>query len=130
MDEDTGSFSSRVSASVSSRQSTRKHPPMLVEEDVPEQNGYSGSEEVETHIRQQLRPVTHQQLTESLQLIQYDVHREVQSVIREQVRQFSIAKVSNGLFMKISTRWLYLGYVFIFRRVFDHSNISVTPTYF
>ena len=103
---------------------------MLVEEDVPEQNGYSGSEEVETHIRQQLRPVTHQQLTESLQLIQYDVHREVQSVIREQVRQFSIAKVSNGLFMKISTRWLYLGYVFIFRRVFDHSNISVTPTYF
>lgn len=39
--------------------------------------------------------VTSQELSESLQLLRYDLHREVQQIIREQVRQFSIAKVKS-----------------------------------
>lgn len=37
--------------------------------------------------------VTSQELAESLQLLRYDMHREMQQIIREQVRQFAIAKV-------------------------------------
>lgn len=52
--------------------------------------------------------MTNQQLTEALQLIQYDVHREVQGVIREQVRQFSIAKVSPIIRMRDVMTALYI----------------------
>lgn len=44
-------------------------------------------------LRQALKPVTVRDLDESLQLLRYDIHREVQDVVREQIRQFSIAKV-------------------------------------
>jgi hypothetical protein len=39
------------------------------------------------------RPVTSSELTEALQLVKYDFHRELQALMREQVRQFSIAQV-------------------------------------
>jgi hypothetical protein len=45
-------------------------------------------------VRQAVKPVTAQDLDEALMLLRYDLHREMQDIIREQVRQFSIAKVS------------------------------------
>ena len=43
------------------------------------------------------RPVTSSELTEALQLVKYDFHRELQTLMREQVRQFSIAQVRQCL---------------------------------
>lgn len=37
--------------------------------------------------------VTSEQLEEALSMLRYDIHREVQQVIKEQIRQFAIAKV-------------------------------------
>ena len=37
-------------------------------------------------------PVSTKDLHEALEVLRYDVHREVQTVVREQVRQFGIAK--------------------------------------
>ena len=37
-------------------------------------------------------PVSTKDLHEALEMLRYDVHREVQTVVREQVRQFGIAK--------------------------------------
>lgn len=45
-------------------------------------------------IRNAIRPVTAQDVEVSLDMLRYDIHREVQEIIREQVRQFAIAKVS------------------------------------
>ena len=45
-------------------------------------------------LRRAMQPVTAQELQEALQLLKYDVHKEIQAVTREQVRQFAIAKVS------------------------------------
>jgi hypothetical protein len=45
-------------------------------------------------VRQAVKPVTAQDLDEALMLLRYDLHREMQDIIREQIRQFSIAKVS------------------------------------
>jgi hypothetical protein len=45
-------------------------------------------------VRQAVKPVTAQDLDEALMLLRYDLHREMQDVIREQIRQFSIAKVN------------------------------------
>lgn len=39
-----------------------------------------------------IRPVTKQELLEELDSLRYDLHREIQAIIKEQVRQFSIAK--------------------------------------
>ena len=39
------------------------------------------------------RPVTSVELNEALQLVKYDMHREIQGLMKEQVRQFSIAQV-------------------------------------
>lgn len=44
-------------------------------------------------LRQAVRPVTARDLEESLQMLKYDLHREMQDIIKEQIRQFSIAKV-------------------------------------
>lgn len=52
------------------------------------------SEQPFAGLRHALKPVTAKDLEESLQLLRYDIHREVQDVIREQIRQFSIAKVN------------------------------------
>ena len=41
----------------------------------------------------QHRPVTSVELNEALQLVKYDMHREIQGLMKEQVRQFSIAQV-------------------------------------
>jgi WD40 repeat protein len=46
-------------------------------------------------LKQSLRPVTQRDLDEAIELLKYDIHQEVQEIIREQVRQFSIAKVSH-----------------------------------
>ena len=43
-------------------------------------------------LRRAHRAVTTQELQDSLQMLRYDVHREVQEVIKEQVRQFAIAR--------------------------------------
>jgi hypothetical protein len=56
-------------------------------------------------VRQAVRPVTSKELDDALALLKYDVHREVQDVIREQIRQFAIAKVSC---LPCSCRFLYL----------------------
>lgn len=39
------------------------------------------------------RPVTTSELQEAINMMKYDFHKELQMLIREQVRQFSIAKV-------------------------------------
>lgn len=44
-------------------------------------------------VRQAVAPVTSRELEDSLALLKYDIHREVQDIIREQIRQFAIAKV-------------------------------------
>lgn len=46
-------------------------------------------------LRQAVKPVTSVELEEALELLKYDIHREVQDVIREQVRQFAMAKVGD-----------------------------------
>lgn len=40
-----------------------------------------------------LQPVTSQELQESLQILRYDMHKEVQGIVKEQIRQFALAKV-------------------------------------
>jgi len=45
-------------------------------------------------LRRALQPVTSQELQDALHLLRYDVHKEIQAITREQVRQFAIAKVS------------------------------------
>lgn len=57
------------------------------------QRAHAEESEPYAGLRQALKPVTAKDLEESLQLLRYDIHREVQDVIREQIRQFSIAKV-------------------------------------
>lgn len=49
--------------------------------------------EVEDELRKAVRPVSNQQLTEAMQMLKYDIHRELQGLIKEQTRQFAIAKV-------------------------------------
>lgn len=46
-----------------------------------------------TSLREAVRPVTHRELEDAIELLKYDIHQEVQEIVREQVRQFSIAKV-------------------------------------
>lgn len=48
-------------------------------------------------LKQMLRPITRKELEDNLQLLRYDIHREVQDVIKEQIRQFAIAKVNISL---------------------------------
>eukprot|EP01038_Epipyxis_sp_PR26KG_P011097 gene11097-14892_t len=43
-------------------------------------------------LKRAIRPVTITELEEALQGLKYDIHREVQDIIKEQIRQFSIAK--------------------------------------
>ena len=100
---DIASLSSRVNESVYSHQTSAPAAPSQSQSHAQSQSQSQSQSRrlpdesdmsVESHIRNQIRPVTNQELTEALELIQYDVHREVHAVIREQVRQFSIAKVS------------------------------------
>ncbi len=44
------------------------------------------------NLRSQLQPVTSQELQESLQLLRFDFHKELQSITREQLRQFEIQR--------------------------------------
>lgn len=44
-------------------------------------------------LREAVRPVTNKELNDSLEMLKYDIHLEVQDLIREQVRQFAIARV-------------------------------------
>ena len=44
-------------------------------------------------LRRAMLPVTVSELSEALQLLRYDVHKEIAAVTREQVRQFALAKV-------------------------------------
>lgn len=54
----------------------------------------NSTSEAEDELRKAVKPVTNQQLNESLSLLKYDIHREVQGILKEQVRQFAIARVS------------------------------------
>lgn len=98
---DQASLSSRVNESVYSHHSSESVPAgtSQAQSHSHSQRPFHDDSDatVESNIRSQLKPVTNQQMTEALQLIQYDVHREVHAVIREQVRQFAIAKVSQAL---------------------------------
>lgn len=44
------------------------------------------------NLRNAVKPVTSQELHDSLAMLKYDIHREIQDIIREQARQFSMAK--------------------------------------
>lgn len=61
----------------------------------PKQNTKSLDDEVEefSSLREAVRPVSHKELEEALELLKYDIHQELQEVMREQVRQFTISKV-------------------------------------
>lgn len=48
-------------------------------------------------LRKAVRPVNSQELSEAMAMLKYEMHREVQSIIYEQVRQFELAKVINIL---------------------------------
>ena len=49
------------------------------------------------------QPLTQESLKEVLEIFKYDIHKELQGIIREQVRQFEIAKEDNAaLFQKMS----------------------------
>lgn len=73
-----------LTAPSSSSSSSSSIPPVITESDLEEFND----------LKQAVRPVTRIELEESLELLRYDIHREVQEIIKEQVRQFSIARVS------------------------------------
>jgi hypothetical protein len=45
------------------------------------------------NLRNAVKPVTSQELNDSLAMLKYDIHREIQDIIREQARQFSMAKL-------------------------------------
>jgi hypothetical protein len=49
---------------------------------------------VEREMKKKLRPVSNFELAEALQLLRYDIHQDLHGVMREQVRQFALAKVS------------------------------------
>ncbi len=42
------------------------------------------------------QPLTQENLKEALDIFRYDIHKELQGIIREQVRQFEIAKQDNA----------------------------------
>jgi hypothetical protein len=44
-------------------------------------------------LRHAIKPVTTKELEEALEMLKFDIHCEIQEVLREQVRQFNIAKV-------------------------------------
>lgn len=52
----------------------------------------------ESLLESDLQPVTHAELAEELQLLRYDIHQDLHGILREQVRQFAIAKVWLFLF--------------------------------
>ena len=67
-------------------------------------NGYQDiDDEIEINVEQggnnndkiHTSSVSKLEFTEALQLLKYEIHQDVNSIIREQVRQFAIAKVSN-----------------------------------
>lgn len=45
-------------------------------------------------LRQAIKPVTSKELEDALDMLRYDIHCEIQEVMKEQVRQFTIARVS------------------------------------
>ena len=52
----------------------------------------AGGDEFDS-LRKSLQPVTHKELQDALLMLKFDIHKEVQSVILEQNRLFSLAKV-------------------------------------
>jgi hypothetical protein len=78
-------------------------------QDVPD-SGFEG-------LRHAMRPVNNQDLSDALSVLRYDIHREVQVILNEQMRLFDIAKVLNTLtiilndvckwHLKLSTHMLY-----------------------
>ena len=84
------SISNHVNNSIPTHASASSRPVTSAESDYQEQE-----QERDPHaaLRQAVRPVTARDLEESLEMLKYDLHREMQDIIKEQIRQFSIAKV-------------------------------------
>eukprot|EP01041_Mallomonas_annulata_P008879 gene8879-18381_t len=51
-------------------------------------------------LKRAVRPVNSQELQEALGMLRYDLHREVQAIIREQIRQFAISKEETAQLME------------------------------
>lgn len=45
-------------------------------------------------LRKSVRPVTSQELNNAIELLKYDVHKEMKTIVKEVVRQFDISRVS------------------------------------
>ena len=79
--------------------------------DLSPHHSYVVDEDPHSALRQAVRPVSARDLEESLQLLKYDLHREMQDIIKEQIRQFSIAKVClccalfPSLFLNLLAEW-------------------------
>lgn len=77
------------------------------------------------------RPVSAADLEESLQLLRLDIHQEVQEIVREQMRQFAIAKVGCLLYVVCSCSLLvlvalsFLAVVHAVVRLFSHHEACV-----
>lgn len=64
------------------------------QEQLPDSSDIFSTGEDFQQLRHAVRPVTVRELEESLEVLKFDIHREIQEVIHEQVRQFNLAKVS------------------------------------
>ena len=84
------STSNHINNSIPTHANASSRPVASAESDYQEQE-----QERDPHaaLRQAVRPVTARDLEESLEMLKYDLHREMQDIIKEQIRQFSIAKV-------------------------------------
>lgn len=90
-----------LSEPTSASQSQERRPTNGTGDNYPTKSGSIGysnvpiiesAEHVAEDIRRAIHPVTRQELREELESLRYDIHREIQGIIKEQVRQFTIAK--------------------------------------
>jgi hypothetical protein len=56
-------------------------------------------------LRKAIQPVSNQEFQEALHLLRYDVHKEIQAITREQVRQFAMAKVRVSTLLSCSAHF-------------------------
>ena len=67
---------------------------------VPNKHGTSPNDSVPPSLSADQQPLTKENLREALEIFRYDMHKELQGIIREQVRQFEIAKQDNAALME------------------------------
>ena len=103
------SISNHVNNSIPTHASASSRPVVSAESDYQEQEL---ERDPHAALRQAVQPVTARDLEESLEMLKYDLHREMQDIIKEQIRQFSIAKVLCVLVFFIGSMWLLLMLLF------------------